>query len=164
MRETAIIVRQCFISCTKLGSKHDTRLDTHVPLPRATVYKRTAHVNARHGMLAWPQVHGKGARNGNGTTARRVWLRQCGCDGGGSGGGGGSGCGCCCCGGGGGGGCCVPGLLPCAAAGGYTGKRHAAARVEDERRAPPPMVAEAEASAGGRCLWSAHEREAHAWW
>ena len=26
------------------------------------------------------------------------------------------------------------------------------------------LVAEAEASAGGRCLWSAHEREAHAWW
>ena len=64
MRETAIIVRQCFMSCTKLGSKHYTRLDTHVPLPRATVYKRTAHVNARHGMLAWPQVQGKGAGNG----------------------------------------------------------------------------------------------------
>ena len=42
------------------------------------------------------------------------------------------------------------------------GKRDVATRVEDERRAPPPMVAEAEAPASGRRLWSVHEREAHA--
>lgn len=38
--------------------------DTHVPLPRATVYTCTAHARARHGMLSRLQEDAKGAGDG----------------------------------------------------------------------------------------------------
>ena len=42
VRETAIIVRKYFISCTKLGSKHYMTLDTQVPLLGYLVHVYTA--------------------------------------------------------------------------------------------------------------------------
>ena len=42
--------------------------------PRATVY--TCNMHTLDGMLAWPQVHGKGAGNGNGRRGRWVQRRR----------------------------------------------------------------------------------------
>ena len=46
--------------------------------PRATACTRVTCtcVHARHGMLAWPQVHGKGAGNGNDRRGRWVQRRR----------------------------------------------------------------------------------------
>ena len=82
MRETAITVHQCFIAVANaliLALKPYMRPDTHMySQPRATACTRVTCtcVHARHGMLAWPQVHGKGAGNGNGRRGRWVQRRR----------------------------------------------------------------------------------------